>query len=70
MLLPASLVDFQKVNGNLGSNAGRGSAVLQVRCLSAIKSFTMPKYENIKLELRFDAFNVFNHTNCNLVQHE
>jgi hypothetical protein len=23
----------------------------------------MPKYENIKLELRFDAFNVFNHTN-------
>ena len=26
----------------------------------------MPKYENIKLELRFDAFNVFNHTNATL----
>jgi hypothetical protein len=23
----------------------------------------MPKYENIKLELRFDAFNIFNHAN-------
>ena len=26
----------------------------------------MPRYENIKLELRFDAFNVFNHTNPTL----
>ena len=30
------------------------------------KDITMPKYENIKLELRFDAFNVFDHTNATL----
>lgn len=55
-------VDFKLVNGNLERDAGRGSPFVKFDA-SLHKSFGMPKYENIKLELRFDAFNVFNHSN-------
>jgi hypothetical protein len=55
-------VTFQSVNGNLERDAGRGSPFVKFDA-SLHKSFNMPKYENIKLELRFDAFNVFNHSN-------
>ncbi len=55
-------VTFSKVNGNLGRDAGRGSPFYKFDA-SLHKSFSMPKYENIKLEFRFDAFNIFNHAN-------
>jgi Carboxypeptidase regulatory-like domain/TonB dependent receptor-like, beta-barrel len=55
-------VTFQSVNGNLERDAGRGSPFVKFDA-SLHKSFNMPKYENVKLELRFDAFNVFNHSN-------
>jgi hypothetical protein len=55
-------VDFQKVNGNVGRDAARGSGFVKFDA-SLHKSFSMPRAENIKLELRFDAFNIFNHTN-------
>jgi len=55
-------VDFRSVSGNLGRDAGRGSPFVKFDA-SLHKSFSMPKYENIRLELRFDAFNIFNHSN-------
>lgn len=55
-------VDFQLVNGNLVRDAGRASPFTKFDA-SLHKTFNMPKSENVKLELRFDAFNVFNHTN-------
>jgi Carboxypeptidase regulatory-like domain/TonB dependent receptor len=55
-------VTFQSVNGNLERDAGRGSPFVKFDA-SLHKSFNMPKYENVKLELRFDAFNIFNHSN-------
>ncbi len=60
--LTGDTVDFKLVNGNAGRDVARGSPFAKFDA-SLHKSFTMPKYENIKLELRFDAFNVFNHTN-------
>jgi hypothetical protein len=56
-------VTFSKVSGSLGRDAARGSPFYKFDA-SLHKDFTMPKAENIKLELRFDAFNVFNHTNA------
>ena len=61
-LNPSDVVDFKLANGSLERNAGRGSAFVRFDS-SVHKSFTMPRYENVKLELRFDAFNVFNHSN-------
>src|SRR5262249_46793235 len=55
-------VTFQTVSGNLERDAGRGSPFVKFDA-SLHKSFNMPKHENIKLELRFDAFNIFNHSN-------
>ena len=55
-------VDFKLVNGNLKRNAARGATFAKFDA-SLHKTFNMPKYENIKLDFRFDAFNVFNHTN-------
>jgi hypothetical protein len=55
-------VTFSTVSGNLERDAGRGSPFVKFDA-SLHKSFNMPKYENIKLELRFDAFNVLNHSN-------
>jgi hypothetical protein len=55
-------VDFKLVNGNLERDAGRGSPFVKFDA-SLHKAFNMPKYENVKLELRFDAFNIFNHSN-------
>jgi hypothetical protein len=55
-------VDFTSVNGNLKRSAARGSGLVKFDA-SVHKSFNMPHSENIKLEFRFDAFNVLNHTN-------
>jgi len=57
-------VEFQLVNGNLKRDAGRGSPFYKFDA-SLHKAITIPKAENVKVELRFDAFNIFNHTNWN-----
>src|SRR5260370_5788623 len=53
-------VDFQFINGNLVRNAGQSLPIYQFD-FSAIKAFTIPGREGMRLELKFDAFNVFNH---------
>ena len=58
-------VTFSKVNGDINRDPARGSPFYKFDA-SIHKDITMPKYENIKVELRFDAFNVFNHTNPTL----
>ena len=60
--LSGETVDFRSVNGNVGRDVARGSPFYKFDA-SLHKTINMPKYENIKLELRFDAFNIFNHTN-------
>jgi len=55
-------VTFKTINGNLGRDAGRGSPFYKFDA-SLHKTINVPKYENIKVELRFDAFNIFNHSN-------
>jgi Carboxypeptidase regulatory-like domain/TonB dependent receptor-like, beta-barrel len=54
------VVDFQFANGNLERSAARGSPFVKFDA-SLHKTFAVR--ENIKVEFRFDAFNVFNHTN-------
>jgi hypothetical protein len=61
-LNPNSLVDFQQVSGNVGRDAGRGSNFVKFDA-SLHKTFAIPKAERVKVELRFDAFNVFNTSN-------
>ncbi len=56
------VVDFQLRNGNLERNAALGSPFVKFDA-SLHKTFTMPKWENLKLDLRFDVFNIFNHSN-------
>lgn len=54
------VVDFKQANGNLERNAARGSPFAKFD-VSVHKLFAVR--ENVKLEFRFDAFNVFNHSN-------
>ena len=60
--ITGELVDFQFPNGGLERNAGRGNPFVRFDA-SLHKTIPIPKYENVKIELRFDAFNVFNHSN-------
>lgn len=60
--LSGAPVDFQLPNGSLERNAGRGSPFVRFDA-SLHKTFGIPKYESVKIEFRFDAFNVFNHSN-------
>jgi hypothetical protein len=60
--ITGDILDFQQVNGNAGRDVARGSPFVKFDA-SLHKSFNMPRYENIKLDLRFDAFNIFNHAN-------
>lgn len=60
--ITGQLVEFAKPNGSLERNAGRGNPFVRFDA-SLHKTINVPKYENIKIELRFDAFNVFNHSN-------
>jgi len=53
------LVDFQFVNGNLVRNAGKGSPYFRFD-MSFIKAF--PIREKMRLELKADIFNIFNHS--------
>jgi hypothetical protein len=62
--LTGQAVDFQSLSGNLGRDAARGSGFTRFDS-SLHKSFSIPGRENIKVEVRFDAFNIFNHSNLN-----
>lgn len=53
-------VDFQYLSGNLGRNAGLTSSLYRFD-VSVTKAFKIPKWESSALELKLDAFNVFNH---------
>lgn len=53
------LVDFQFVNGNLVRNAGKGSPYIRFD-MSFIKAF--PIREKMRVELKADIFNIFNHS--------
>jgi hypothetical protein len=60
--LSGDLVEFQQVSGNVGRDVARGSPFVKFDA-SIHKTFSIPRAESVKLELRFDAFNVFNHSN-------
>jgi len=55
-----SLSDFQLLSGNVPRNSGKGDPYYRFD-LSVAR--TIPIRERVKLELRADFFNVFNHTN-------
>ena len=58
--ITGDVVDFKLANGNVERSAARGSPFVKFDA-SLHKTFTVK--ERIKLDLRFDAFNVFNHSN-------
>jgi len=53
-------VDFTALSGNLGRNVGLTSALYRFD-ISLTKAIKIPKWESSSLELKFEAFNVFNH---------
>ncbi len=53
-------VDFQYLNGDLTRNAGQTLPIYRFD-ISVTKAFRFPKWESARLELKLDAFNVFNH---------
>jgi hypothetical protein len=53
-------VDFQYLSGNLGHYAGQSDALYRFDA-SVGKAFAIPKWETAKLELKLEAFNMFNH---------
>jgi hypothetical protein len=60
--ISGDVVEFRKVNGNVGRDAGRGSPFVRFDA-SLHKAYSIPGRENIKVEVRFDAFNILNHSN-------
>jgi len=59
-VITGDIVDFKQVNGNLRRNAGRGNSYYRTD-FSVTRGF--PIRERIRVELRADFFNVFNHPN-------
>jgi carboxypeptidase family protein/TonB-dependent receptor-like protein len=55
-------VDFQFLNGNLGRNAGLTKGLTDFD-ISVLKAFRIPKRESMRVELKMDVFNIFNHPN-------
>jgi hypothetical protein len=55
-------VDFQFLNGNMGRDAGVQSPFYRMD-ISLKKTFRIARTEHMSLEIRADAFNVFNHPN-------
>jgi hypothetical protein len=55
-------VDFQFINGNLGRNLGLTKGLTDFD-ISLLKAFRIPKRESMRVEIKMDVFNVFNHTN-------
>jgi hypothetical protein len=62
--MSGDVVDFQQVSGNVGRDAARSAGFARFDA-SLHKAFSIPRRENIKVEVRFDAFNVFNRSNWN-----
>jgi hypothetical protein len=62
--ITGEVVDFKLPSGNVERNVARGDPFLRFDA-SLHKDIVIPKHENIRVELRFDAFNVFNTTNYN-----
>src|SRR5712692_6940265 len=60
--LSGDIVEFQFLNGNMSRDAGRGSPYARLD-VSLKKTFKIPRAERVSLELRADAFNLFNHPN-------
>jgi hypothetical protein len=55
-------VDFQFIDGNLGRNLGLTKGLTDFD-ISLLKAFRIPKRESIRVELKLDVFNIFNHPN-------
>lgn len=55
-------VDFQFIDGNLGRNLGLTKGLTDFD-ISLLKAFRVPKRESMRIELKMDVFNVFNHPN-------
>jgi outer membrane receptor protein involved in Fe transport len=55
-------VDFQFLNGNLARNAGLTKGLTNFD-ISLLKAFRVPKRESMRVELKLDVFNIFNHPN-------
>jgi hypothetical protein len=55
-------VDFQFLNGNLARNAGLTKGLTDFD-ISILKAFRIPKRESMRVEIKMDVFNVFNHPN-------
>jgi len=53
-------VDFQYISGNLARNVGQSLPLYRFD-ISLSKAIKIPKWESASLELKFEAFNVFNH---------
>ncbi|HZI56996.1 MAG TPA: carboxypeptidase regulatory-like domain-containing protein [Verrucomicrobiae bacterium] len=62
--ITGEVVDFKFPNGGVERNVARGDPFLRFDA-SLHKDFVVPQHDNIRIELRFDAFNVFNSTNYN-----
>ena len=60
--LTGDTVDFQFPNGNLQRDGGRQSPFYRLD-VSLKKTFKVPRAERLSVELRADAFNIFNHPN-------
>jgi hypothetical protein len=57
-----SPVDFQFLNGDLNRSAGRTDPYYRFD-VSLTRTFRIPRRETMRVELRADFFNIFNHTN-------
>src|SRR5258708_2687491 len=55
-------VDFQFIDGNLGRNLGLTKGLTDFD-ISLLKAFRIPKRESMRVELKLDVFNLFNHPN-------
>ncbi len=60
--LTGDIVDFQYLSGNVGRDAARTAPFYKFD-VSIHKTFKIPRAERVSLDLRLDAFNVFNHAN-------
>jgi hypothetical protein len=60
--LTGDVVDFRFLNGNMNRDGGLGAGFYKLD-VSLTKTFKIPRTEHLSLEIRADAFNVFNHPN-------